>query len=150
MSGEEKKRILDMLAEGKITAEEAMQLLEQFGAGAPAGVAAKNHTGEKMLRVRVTAQEADKSTPVNVSVNLPLKVARVAGQLLRMIPPQAIDAMEYHGVNLQEIDWEGMIDALAETGGDIVNVTSGGYASGNGSTFDHYDEDQVNVRIYVE
>jgi len=142
---EERKRILDMLSEGKLSIDEAMMLLDQVEdapgkeAAAPfAPPPARRGQEDRMLRVRIVAIEDGHQKPTNVSVNLPLKIARVAGRLMSVLPEAARDAMEDHGVDLSGIDWEGAIDALSDTGGDIVNIT-------------HEDEkDQVTVRVYVE
>lgn len=138
----EKLRILSMLKEGKISADEASVLLDQLGeeqpSGAPAAFTPARANADRMLRVRVVATEPGNTKPTRVDVNLPLKIARLAGQLIRMMPQQANDAMLRHGVNVAEIDWEDVIDALAETGGDIVNIAH------------ESDEEQVSVRIYVE
>ncbi len=139
---EQKKRILAMLADGKISQQEAMVLLDQIHEEGPVTEpfhdAPRRANAEKMLRVRVIAIEEGQTKPTRVDVNLPLKLARTVGQILKMIPPQARDAMEREGVNIAEIDWEGMIDALAETGGDIVNIAH------------EDDRTQAFVRVYVE
>lgn len=139
---EERKRILDMLADGKISAEDAMKLLEEVEAPAPPPVyspAKQPESAEKMFRVRVVAYGDDNPKPVNVTVNLPLKAARIAGRMIMtMMPREAQDALADKGIDLAGMDIVGLIDALEETGGDIVNVTA------------EDGEDQVLVRIYVE
>lgn len=141
---EDKKRILDMLAEGKLTSDEAMTLLEQFGenANTPAPVYSPDTATEgkdRMLRVRVTAMEAGKSKPIHVNINLPLKAARIAGRFIKSaMPHSAQEAMREEGIDLASLDLEGLIDALEDTGGDIVNVTHDG------------DDESVVVRVYVE
>lgn len=142
---EEKRRILDMLAEGKLSSEDAMTLIDQLGETAepvqpvyrPDAPQAETD-GKKMLRVRVIAQEAGKEKPTVVNMNLPLKVARVAGRLITtMMPQSARDTMQEQGINIADLDFDGLIDALEDTGGDIINVT-------------HEEEGQnVLVRVYV-
>lgn len=141
---EERKRILDMLADGTITVDEAMMLLGEVES--PAREAAPEErpvypkrTGDnRMLRIRVMIAEEGQDKPTNVNVNLPLKVARVVGQIVNMLPEAARDALDDKGIDLSSIDWDDMIDALADTGGDIVNVTQ------------EDEDEQVVVRIYVE
>lgn len=138
----EKKRILDMLAEGKINAEESMLLLDQLDSPeVPGPTGVDMATGERMLRVRIYVKEAqgEAKDPVQVNVNLPLKVARAAGKLISSgLPAQARDAMEVNGIDLSSLNWGELIDALADTGGDIVNITQDG------------EDNQVMVRVYVE
>lgn len=127
-----------MLADGTITSDEAMMLLEQVGGPESSALRAASDTDEKMLRVRVIATERGSERPTNVEVNLPLKAARIAGRLINtMMPKQAQDAMSREGVDLSSIDFDGLIDALADTGGDIVNIN---YQD---------EEDQGTVRVYV-
>ena len=129
---DDKKRILDMLAEGKLTSDEAMMLLEQVGekASAPVPVYSPDSVAaskERMLGVRVTVAELGKEKPVIVNINLPLKAARIARRFIKTaIPHSAQEAMREQGVDLSELDIEGLIDASEDTGGDIVTGTHGG------------------------
>lgn len=147
---EDKKRILDMLAEGKLTPDEAMLLMDQledktatpappvFRPEAPAPAPQKAGR-EKMFRVLVNVNNDEMRKPMNVNINLPLKAARIAGDIVtRVMPEQARDALEDEGIDLTALDIGALIDALEETGGDIVNITHDG------------DEDQVTVRVYIE
>lgn len=134
---EEKRKILDMLAEGKLTAEEAAMLLDQFSDDGPTAVFVRPNPG-RMLRVRVDIVERGRPTPTHVEVNLPLAAAKALGQLSVLMPEQAKDAARKEGFDFAALDLNALIDSLAETGGDIVTVT-------------HEDEDdQVNVRVYIE
>lgn len=142
---EERKRILDMLEDGTITADEAMMLLEQLesdgkGPQAPmqAPASAGGRPGERMLRVRGVFYEPSKSKPTNINVNLPLKLAKLAGKIIGALPDSARRRMDAQGINLQDIDWDDIIETLADTGGDIVNVT---FDEGDGSG---------TLRVYVE
>jgi len=126
---EDRKRILGMLAEGKITAEEAELLLDSLGtpvAGAaparepmpsdewPTGPSA---TGTpKFLYVKVTGKDT-------VDVRVPLGLLRAGLKLTSLIPPQAMDqiseSMGEHGMsidfnNLKPEDIEELIQSLRE------------------------------------
>jgi Asp-tRNA(Asn)/Glu-tRNA(Gln) amidotransferase B subunit len=88
---EQRKDILDMLAEGKITAEEAEQLiaaLEQDQPLAAPSLDARPKGKAKYLRVVVDAVEDGEPTRVNVRV--PLQLLRAGVQLAALIPPQAL------------------------------------------------------------
>lgn len=143
---ENKKRILDMLAEGKITLDEATLLMDQLEDDSPAPLpvyhadnAPAHRSADMMLRVRVIIMNEDRDKPMNVSVNLPLKAARIAGNIVtKMMPEQARDALEDEGIDLSDLNLVELIDALAETGGDIVNINH------------EDDESQVTVRVYIE
>jgi hypothetical protein len=137
---EERSRILGMLAEGKITAEEAERLLDAIdsrakaattAAAAPAKPAIKGDPSAliaalpKFLYVQVSAANGD-----NVDVKIPLALVRSGLKLTSLIPPQAMDqindSMSEHGMsidfaNLKPEDVEELIDALREM---EVNVDS--------------------------
>jgi hypothetical protein len=124
---EDRKRILAMLAEGKITADEADALLDALGtreAAAPAGPAI---TGDptpllealpKYLYVKVDSPEGD-----NVDVKVPLALVRSGLKLTSLIPPQAMAeinrSMSEHGMsidfnNFKPEDIDELIGALRE------------------------------------
>jgi len=124
---EERSRILSMLAEGKITAEEAERLLDALDARAVGGgVAAGSGTagGEaaaagtagsasaikgdpsaliaalpKYLYVKVISEQGD-----NVDVKIPIALVRSGLKLTSLIPPQAMDqindSMSEHGMSI--------------------------------------------------
>ena len=89
---EQRKDVLDMLAEGKITAEEAEQLiaaLERDQPPAAASLDARPKGKAKYLRVVVDALEDGE--PVKVNVRVPLQLLRAGVRLAALIPPQALD-----------------------------------------------------------
>ena len=89
---EQRKGILQMLAEGKVTAEEADQLIaalerDQPGPVAP-GTDVRPKGKPKYLRVMVDAN--DDGTPTRVNVRVPLQLLRAGVRLAALIPPQAL------------------------------------------------------------
>jgi hypothetical protein len=129
--GEERNRILDLLAGGKITSEEAARLLDalanrtaQTGAAEP--VAKTGPAGTpKFIYVKVLSAKGD-----NVNVKVPLSLVRAGLKLTSLIPPQAVDqinrSMSEHGMsmdlqNLKPEDLEDLIEALREM---EINVDS--------------------------
>jgi hypothetical protein len=154
---ENRKKILDMLAAGGITADEAERLLAALdpepgiGAGAPAGAganSAKNtgaKTHPKYLRVLV---EADESTTGNkglftVNVRVPLQLLRAGVRLAALIPQQAHDQLDSvlsgHGIplTLSQIkpeNLEELIDHLEDLTVDV----------------DGKDENTTKVRVFCE
>ncbi|MEH1167348.1 hypothetical protein V6V47_18380 [Micromonospora sp. CPCC 205539] len=88
---EQRKDILDMLAEGKITAEEAEQLIAALDRDQPAtasGPDARPKGKVKYLRVLVDA--VDNGEPSRVNVRVPLQLLRAGVRLTALIPPQAM------------------------------------------------------------
>jgi Asp-tRNA(Asn)/Glu-tRNA(Gln) amidotransferase B subunit len=88
---EQRKDILDMLAEGKITAEEAEQLiaaLERDQPSAASSLDARPKGKAKYLRVLVDT--LDNGEPGRVNVRVPLQLLRAGVRLAALIPPQAL------------------------------------------------------------
>lgn len=130
---EDRTRILGLLADGKITAEEAERLLDAVGepetARPKAAVIDMPTTppGElpKFMYVKVISTNGD-----NVDVKIPLSLVRSGLKLTSLIPPQAMeqinDSMDEHGMsfdlsNLKPDDIEELIQGLHEM---EVNVDS--------------------------
>jgi hypothetical protein len=133
-----------MLAEGKISAEEAERLLDALdtragGSPASAGPAITGDPGPllealpKYLYVKVVAANGD-----NVDVKIPIALVRSGLKLTSLIPPQAMDqindSMSEHGMsidfaNLKPEDIDELVAGLREmevnvdsTNGDKVRV----------------------------
>ncbi|MEO3860553.1 hypothetical protein [Acrocarpospora sp. B8E8] len=87
---EQRKDILDMLAEGKITAEEAEQLIAALERDQPpAALTARPKGKAKYLRVKVHTLEAGE--PGRVDLRVPLQLLRAGVRLAALIPPQALE-----------------------------------------------------------
>jgi len=122
---EERKRILNLLQEGKITADQADNLLKAIMdkkedesskievISTPSTKINANLKGK--LKIIVESQDGD-----NVKITLPLKVAALAKN---MIPQDAKIQMQKNGVNLGEIinNLDALIEDIDE---DLVNVES--------------------------
>jgi hypothetical protein len=88
---EQRKDILDMLAEGKITSEEAEQLiaaLERDQPPASAGSELRPKGKAKYLRLEVDTME--NGEPGRVNARVPLQLLRAGVRLVALIPPQAL------------------------------------------------------------
>ena len=127
---EDRARILGLLAAGKITADEAENLLDALQAPTEA-MSSDEAAAEifkklpKFMYVKVVSVEGD-----NVDVKIPLALVRSGLKLTSLIPPQAMDqisgSMEEHGMtldfsNLKPDDIEELIEAITEM---EVNVDS--------------------------
>ncbi|MFZ0337576.1 MAG: hypothetical protein WAL45_06055 [Terracidiphilus sp.] len=112
---ENRRQILEMLAAGKITADEAEQLLAALepdtatagtftGRFSDPGPAAEStvKTHAKYLRVLVEANE--KGEPTTVNVRVPMQLLRAGVRLASLIPLQAHDELDAtlrkHGIPL--------------------------------------------------
>jgi len=108
---EEKKIILEMLREGKISVEEAEQLLEKSSPGDSIDdkPKIKKPNSKRFLRVRVT--EEDK---VKANVNIPIALAEVG---LNLIPKSKL-MVDGKQINMDEI-----LKLIEEgTEGELVNI----------------------------
>ena len=108
---EEKRIILEMVKEGKISVEEAEQLLEKANPGESLSVTSriKKPNSKKFLRVRVT--EEDK---VKANVNIPIALAEVG---LNLIPKAKLK------VDGKQINMDQILKLIEEgTEGELVNI----------------------------
>jgi polyhydroxyalkanoate synthesis regulator phasin len=86
---EHRRRILDMLAEGKITADEAERLITALETPSESAQPAKT-ASPRYLRVMVDADEGTgRDTPKKVNIRVPLQLLRAGVRLSGMIPEQA-------------------------------------------------------------
>jgi hypothetical protein len=131
---EERRRILNMMAEGKLSAAEAEALLDALASSSqpqpPATVrtAQPSELGPKYLRVLVEAQVEGKQNKVNVRV--PIELIRAGMRLAALIPVVAYEpvnrALKDHGVDLdiskiKPEDLEGLVAHLRELQVDVDN-----------------------------
>jgi hypothetical protein len=134
---ENKKRILEMLAQNKISTDEAYRLLsalESEGSaaeGAPrAGTAARIKS--KYLRVSIVPgskhEHGDKSDRVNVRV--PMTLIRAGMKFTSLLPPEARDkvngALHEKGIdfdmrNLKPEDMDELLEALSDLEVDVAS-----------------------------
>jgi len=89
----DRRAVLQMLADGKINADEAERLLSALdGNGAPTATSAPapgHNAAPKYLRVTVDALE--EGSPVKVNVRVPMSLLRAGVRLTSLIPPAARD-----------------------------------------------------------
>jgi len=87
---ENRRQILDMLAAGKITADEAERLLSavERAPDAAASAPARRNDPVKYLRVVVDAVD-DRDGPTKVNVKVPMQLLRAGVKLTSIIPPRA-------------------------------------------------------------
>jgi hypothetical protein len=89
---EQRRQVLQMLAEGKITADEAERLidaLEREQPESPPGATSRPKPRPKYLRV-VVIDNSGGDEPSRVNVRVPLQLLRAGVRLTSLIPPQAL------------------------------------------------------------
>ncbi|HZZ35241.1 MAG TPA: hypothetical protein VFE03_05915 [Caulobacteraceae bacterium] len=139
---EDRRQILGLLAEGKITADEADRLIGALGRVSPAYSASPeparaNHA--KYLRVVVDANDPTEGhTKVNVRV--PMQLLRAGVRLSSLIPPRARDeinaAMAREGISfdINQVKPENLEELIEHLSDLTVDV----------------DADQAKVRVFCE
>ncbi len=86
-----RKDILDMLAEGRLTAEEAEQLIAALERAQPPTAASSDARPKARVKyLRVVVDTSDDGEPGTVNVRVPLQLLRAGVRLAALIPPQAL------------------------------------------------------------
>ena len=131
---EDRMKILRMLEEGKIKAEEAARLLEALNGPEKSGGKAK------WLRIRVYDKERDEP---KVKVNLPFSLLRLftkMGKLREKIPAKVQEKLREKGIELDEEGLENLEKLVEEAG-----------ANGKVTIADVVDEQgEQKVEFYIE
>jgi hypothetical protein len=127
---EQRRQVLEMLAESKITADEAERLIYALEADQPepsTGVADRSKSRPKYLRVVVIDNSAGEE-PSRVNVRIPLQLLRAGVRLASLIPPQAVtkinEKLDESGVpfdltELKPQQLEELIDQLGDLTVDV-------------------------------
>jgi SHOCT-like domain len=142
---EEKLKILQMIQEGKINAAEGLELLKALEESetpvqTTTSTAIPSRLANRFLRVRVFTENNTK-----VNVNLPLSLLKVASKFAnfgtRLIPEAAREEMNRKGIDLDQINFEELIEQINEglVDGKIVDVD-----------VNDPKEGQVKVEVYVD
>lgn len=136
MASEERRKILNLVAEGKITPEQGEELLSALGRSSPPTIPPAPSQGElappqntlssekRILKLSVTTPEGDK-----VCLKLPLALASFALQFVpkKMLPiPSAEGAQEINLPNLLQSLTEvpdGQILKISSAEGKVVEIT---------------------------
>ena len=135
---EDRRKILDMLATGKITADEAERLISAMEKEPepPSG----SNTKIKPKYIRVVVDDNGKGTGTKANIRVPMQLLRSGVKLAALIPVQARDhvnsALHEHGVafDLSQIkpeNLEELVDQLDELTVDV-------------------DDKDVKVRVFCE
>ncbi len=120
---DERMKILKMLEEGKLSADEASRLLKALSKGSTETRPASQGGESKWMRIRVTDLDGDRAA---INVNLPMRLVNVALRLGAQFIPED-----------EDIDLEELAEALkAGLTGKIVDVID--------------EEEGRQVEIYVE
>ncbi len=130
------RKLLEMLAEKKITVDEAERLMSLLQPEGEAGCgetknARETRTSPKYLRIEVKPNPENKSDhPENVNIRVPIALLRAGIKLTSVIPPSAYaqvdSALKEKGIdfdlrNIRPEDLEGILVALNDLEIDVQN-----------------------------
>jgi hypothetical protein len=144
MNGE-RRQVLQLLADGRVTTDEAERLLATLDGGETA-LAVQEPDARPARYLRVQVEALDEGGPVKVNLRVPIQLLRAGVKLVGVIPPQAQEhvnqALRDQGVpfDLTQIKPENLdeiIDQLRELTIDVDQTAPGG-------------GDAVKVRIFCE
>ena len=128
----ERRKVLDMVAAGKVSADDAERLLKKLdgsGAGgapgatgaAGAGGAADGADGPqangaplKYLRVLVDSADGDK-----VNIRVPLGLLRAGVSLATLLPLAAGEKLSENGIDLSQLSGDALVEELRELTVDV-------------------------------
>lgn len=137
---EDRRRILDMLSEGKINADEADRLIGALGAASPGGYASPAPRLNKPKYLRVAVDTIDAQGPTKVNVRVPMQLLRAGVRLSNLIPPRAREqvneAMEKQGIafDINQLKPENLEELIEQLNDLTVDV----------------DNDRTKVRVFCE
>jgi len=140
---ENRRQILQMLSEGKITADEAERLIAavEKEAAMPAATSSSGGGKPKYLRVLIEAQDKFRAdSPTKVNIRVPMQLLRAGVRLSSLIPPEAREranaAMREKGVNfdLGQLKPENLDELLEQLNDLQVDM----------------DDERAKVRIFCE
>jgi hypothetical protein len=132
---EERRRVLDLLAQGKITVDEAEKLLAAIGSASAAANASPKSDEQtakpRYLRIAVRKHGSDRHAEKDVTIRVPVSIVRGGMRLAAIIPGLAgqhlSGRLRDRGIDLDldKLD-PAMIDALLKDLGELnIDVDSG-------------------------
>jgi hypothetical protein len=139
---ENRRKILDMLASGQITADEADRLLAALDKGQPDSAASGSppFTNGKPKYLRVLVEDQGRKGPVKVNVRIPMQLLRAGVKLASVIPAEARDrvngALHKEGVpfDLNQVTAENLDEMVNHLDDLTVDI----------------DEQQTKIRFFCE
>jgi hypothetical protein len=149
---ETRRQVLELLAAGKITAEEAERLiaaLERDTVPASSTPETRRSAKAKYLRVMVESDDPSESSrgPIRVNTRVPMQLLRAGVKLASLIPPQARNHVD-QALHEQGIPFA-MNQIKAENLEEIVDQLTDLTVDVDMDDFDHKKQ-KVKVRVFCE
>ncbi len=137
----ERTRILNMVAEGKITAEDAEKLLDALETKAAYErdkVEFKDKRGRKGKKFRVNIDAGEGGGGTKFNVGIPISMVRAFGPMvMKNLPKETREEMDRCGVNLMQVleDLEKATEEASDE--DVVNIGTDG-------------DDPTKINVYID
>jgi hypothetical protein len=128
---EDRRQVLEMLAAGKVTTDQAERLmaaLDRDEGGGTTAIAPQTRPASKVRFLRVVVDGTDEGSPLKVNVRVPMQLLRAGVRLASLIPPAAQgpvnEALRKEGINIdltkiKPEDLEDLVASLAELTVDV-------------------------------
>jgi len=123
---QETKKVLEMLASGQITADDAEKLLERLSTNGPgptpAPPAAAGDTSVAAQKLRFLRVVVDSPDRDEMNVRVPLAILRTGIKLLALLPPKVSEKLTEKGIDLAALrDLKGgeLVDELKDLHIDV-------------------------------
>jgi hypothetical protein len=149
---EHRRQILEMLAAGKVTANEAERLIAALerSESSASGNGISSVTRPKYLRVLVDSENGGdpKHGPVKVNIRVPMQLLRAGVRLAGLIPPQARDhvneALREKGIpfDLSQIKPDNLEELVDQLNDLTIDVDTNNRFNGS--------QEKVRVRVFCE
>lgn len=123
---EERRQILEMLAEGKITAQDAERLLDKLSGSTSNTKSANSAEGKHKPKARFLCVKVDGAEGEKVNVRVPLALVRTGIKMAAILPEGASQKLSAKGIDLSalsELDTEELTAALSELEVDVDSDT---------------------------
>ncbi len=142
MENRDKKRILEMIKEGKISVDEGIELLNAINEGTPkVDTAMEKPVSKKKRKLRIAVLAEDGSDKADVNVSIPINLVKAVLPVLNsgIIPEKTRVEIGKNGIEMDAVmsAIDGIIENIDDLDEDMVNIDVGG-------------EDSAKVRIYAD
>jgi len=100
---EERRKVLEMLAKGTISAADAEKLLDKLAEAGSAEATAEEHSSPEPGKPRFMRIVVDKPGQEQVNIRMPLSFMRTGTHLLAVLPPKVNEKLAELGIDFSAV-----------------------------------------------
>jgi hypothetical protein len=114
----ERRKVLELLAQGKISAEDAEKLLDKLAAPASAEAKAEESSSSRPSKPRFMRIVVDRPGQEQVNIRMPLSFMRTGTHLLAVLPPRVSEKLTELGIDfsaagaMNEKEWAEAVETM--------------------------------------